>query len=441
MAAMDSADPLFSRIPKEVLLLIVKQTPGLPSFRNLEKASPTISSLFDEFGHEIIESIISTSLPAQIQSLIRTIVLLQSNKIHTHSLDDFTAAYLRRDGYCETSSNVPPEYAQCIRSGHPGLKGSLFVCVACKEAFPPIQIPPDSSSVILRSILNTACQIQNMTDTLLRSSLDRCLALNPRQLGERWRYIPLPNTGRKPQARPQGIPFKPESSDPFSWTERQRTSRHFWRVQLFFELKLKSRDLQWPDEELARLESLDAFAFWELSGLQRRLREQFGTIVDYLANTGHQHGTNTLGQMTIAQAPNQISLASPFTRKSWEIPFHIDRYALNQVNEAERIAGKAIGNPRRLDTPLRYTEPGNWRKFGFYIWDDERMKSLGFLFRMYTGDDGHSHRSFSIHDFFYRWESILSRDLIEANDRQRIAAFPEGRRSFDFPAKATWWAH
>lgn len=275
---MDPTDPLFSSLPAEVLLQIAKQVSGLPSFRNLDKASPTISSLFDEFGPEIVESLISTNLPAQVQSLIRTIVLIRSNLTLTRSLDEFSRAYLKRDGYCEKFPQAL-KLVLCIRRVHPSLDDSFKVCEGCKEAFPPVGISQDTPSGILRNVLDSACQNQNLTDELLQSCLDRCVNSKPLQLGPKFRYIARPNFGRAPQRRPVGKPFTPESSGPFSWTERQRTSRHFWRVQLFFYLKLSSRDLHWPLKDLVRLDSLDIFSFWELSGTHGRFNEQLGTIV------------------------------------------------------------------------------------------------------------------------------------------------------------------
>tara|TARA_R110002060_G_scaffold14674_8_gene20595 strand:+ start:1194 stop:2060 length:867 start_codon:yes stop_codon:yes gene_type:complete len=279
---MDPTDPLFSRIPREVLLLIVKQLPGLPSVRSLDRASPTITFLFNEFGPEIVESIISIKLPAQVQSLIRIIVLIDSDKILTPSLNVFTAAYLRRDDYCENFVKAPNDgYSVCIGRVHPSSEDSLKVCEDCKAAFPSILIPQDTPASILRAVLDTASRIQNLTDGLLQSSLESSLASNPLKLSERlrYRYVAAPSCGRGPQRRPAGKPFKPESSSQFSWIERQRSSRHFWRVHLFFHLKLHHQNLHWPIEDIARLEDLDIFSFWELPGLQGRLKEQLGTIV------------------------------------------------------------------------------------------------------------------------------------------------------------------
>ncbi|KAH7412851.1 hypothetical protein BKA64DRAFT_659703 [Cadophora sp. MPI-SDFR-AT-0126] len=438
--AMNPTDPLFSKLPSEVLLQIVKQVPGLPSFRNIDRASPTISSLFDEFGTEIVESIISTKLPAQVQSLIRTIVLIQTDLTLTRSLQEFSTVYLKRDEYCGKHVNG----ADCVRRFHPSLEDSSKVCEACREAFPPIGISRDTSPVILRNILDSACQNQNITEGLLQSCLDRSLALTPLQLGQKFRYIPRPNFGRCPQRRPIGKRFTPESSDPFSWTERQRTSRQIWRVQLFFYLKLKTRDLHWPIEDIAHLESLEIHSFWELSDKYGRFNEQLGTVVYYLANTEHQHGNDTFDHKATAQALYRISSASSITRTTWDAPSSLDHHILDQVSKAEDLVQEITRPTHCVWGPLRYYDLGHWRNFGFYIWDDARMHSLGFLFRE-TFQDSETGgifctKSFSKDDMWFRWESVLSQHIIEANERRRLAEFPDGYREFGSKRFETWWS-
>lgn len=72
-------DP-FAKIPSPVLLFILKLVHDLLSLRNLDKASPTVASLFDEWGPEIIEDVVSASLPGQVQTPIR-IVIIRSRTI------------------------------------------------------------------------------------------------------------------------------------------------------------------------------------------------------------------------------------------------------------------------------------------------------------------------------------------------------------------------
>jgi len=280
--SMNPADPYLSRVPVEVLLLILKLVSDLPSLHNLDKASPSVSSLFDEYGAEITESIISQNLPAQIQNLIRTVVRIRSNVIPSRSLEDFTAAYLRRDGYCQNFVNGP-DYTRCIRRIHPSLSDSLEACEACRDAFPPLAISKETSSVILRGIVATACRFQNLTDELLLSSLNRCMASKPSQLlDQKFTYVGRAGFTWSPQRRPLGKSFTPvnHSGSSFSWLEQQRTNRQLWRIQLFLDLKKlrKGQLLYWPVEDLARLDRLDVSSFWSLENFNPRVMQQLGTV-------------------------------------------------------------------------------------------------------------------------------------------------------------------
>lgn len=75
------------------------------------------------------------------------------------------------------------------------------------------------------------------------------------------------------------------------------------------------------------------------------------------------------------------------------------------------------------------------------MWDDERMHSLGFLFRRTLTQDGRYHTAnFSKDDMWFRWESVLSHDIIEANERRRLSEFPDDRKEFGSYKRETWWS-
>ncbi|KAH6692130.1 hypothetical protein BKA61DRAFT_625033 [Leptodontidium sp. MPI-SDFR-AT-0119] len=445
--SMNPADPYFSKVPIEVLLLILRLIPDLPSLRNLDKTSPSVSSLFEEYGAEITESIISHSLPAQIQNLIRTVILVRSKLIPSRSLEDFTAVFLRRDGYCLNFVNGP-NYTRCIRRIHPSLSDSLEACEACREAFPPLGISKETSSVILRGIMATACRIQNLADELLLSSMDRCMASKPLQLvDQKFRYAGRAGFKWSPQRRPLGKSFTPvnHSGSSFSWIEQQRTNRQFWRLQLFLDLKKlgKRKLLCWPVEDLARLDRLDVSSFWSLENFNYRVMEQLGTVADYLASRKRQHGITALEPTTSFHSLVQVPVLSSFAHSSWSIPSILSPYALDESNEAENIMSSEIGMAHRPNTPLRYTSWSQWRKFGFYIWDDERMRDLGFLFRETHSEDSMRSiiQSFSEDDMYFRWESILDQDVINAYENRRLGEFELRVREYGSTGRReSYWA-
>ncbi|KAG4439438.1 hypothetical protein IFR05_005085 [Cadophora sp. M221] len=102
-----------------------------------------------------------------------------------------------------------------------------------------------------------------------------------------------------------------------------------------------------------------------------------------------------------------------------------------------------IGMGHRPNTPLRYMSWSQWRKFGFYIWDDERMRNLGFLFRETRSEDSvlSTIRSFSEDDMYFRWESILDQDVIEVNEERRLREFePRVREYGSTGRRESYWA-
>jgi len=96
----------------------------------------------------------------------------------------------------------------------------------------------------------------------------------------------------------------------------------------------------------------------------------------------------------------------------------------------------------RPNTPLRYMSWSQWRKFGFYIWDDERMRDLGFLFiETPTGDPILSYvQSFSDSDMYFRWESVLDQNVIDANEERRLGEFGPTVREYGSTKRAAYWA-
>ncbi|KAK0109555.1 hypothetical protein ONS95_002241 [Cadophora gregata] len=224
--------------------------------------------------------------------------------------------------------------------------------------------------------------------------MDLCIASKPSQLvDQKFRYSGREGFNWSPQRRPIGKSFTPvnHSGSSFSWLEQQRTNRQLWRIQLFLDVKKlkKSKLLRWPVEDLARLESLDVSSFWSLENFNHRVMQQLGTVVDYLVSRNGQNGITIFDPITSLNTRSQEPVSSrPFlTRNSWPIPSILCPYALDQDNEAEKTMASEIEMAHRPNTPLRYMSWSQWRKFGFYIWEDERMRDLGFLFEeTRTGD-------------------------------------------------------
>jgi len=143
-----------------------------------------------------------------------------------------------------------------------------------------------------RGVLDLACQIQYLTDSFLWMMIDRCMALElSHLLNPTFRYIQRPLGNRCPQRRPLGQQYQQQNSGPPSWTERERTSRAYWRLQLFFDLRATAAasKLKWPFADLAQLQSMSVESFWEKKQFGRNQHEHVKTVVELLQEEIEAH--------------------------------------------------------------------------------------------------------------------------------------------------------
>jgi hypothetical protein len=165
-------DP-FSKLPSPILLLIIKLSSDLSSFRDLDKASPTIASLFDECGPEIIEAIMTTSLPEQIRNLIRAVVAVRCGSVTSRSLDAFIETYLGCERVCKMFLHIAG-----LRSTNPASDNSPETCSRCAIKPPAFRIPSSTPRLVLRGILDLAHQIQRLIDFCLKTMIVVACLLN-----------------------------------------------------------------------------------------------------------------------------------------------------------------------------------------------------------------------------------------------------------------------
>ncbi|KAL3428481.1 hypothetical protein PVAG01_01990 [Phlyctema vagabunda] len=432
MALGSKMDP-FSKLPSLILLTIVKLLPDLASLRHLDRASPVIASLFNDYGPEITEAVMSTSLPEAIQVLIRSIVIIRSKSIPSRSLDDFKEEFLFRDKPCLDYGNGN----ECILRLFPDPKTrGCQTCGICGFIPRHSEIKWLTHPSILRSILDSAVQVQQLTFSCLQKMIDRCLALRPSHLLDpRFIYRERPNYRSKcPQRRPEGRPYTPRDSGPPTWVEIQRVSRAMWRIQLFLDLKTGALDsnLGWLHDDATRLQSTSIEEFWSPYGSDRL--EQLRTVVEYLQELethdgiipGTLHRLPTITTEAKAQWPQ---------RSANDILAFEDVYAAKGFHFSQRPE-------HGRESALKGVDFGLYRRFGFYIWEQERMVGLGFLNpSSSTGPEAEDPNSYMTrYNLWFTWESILSADLIEQRECQRLSDFPEGR-TFGFSKYATYWAN
>ncbi|KAH6713359.1 hypothetical protein BKA61DRAFT_576928 [Leptodontidium sp. MPI-SDFR-AT-0119] len=253
--------------------------------------------------------------------------------------------------------------------------------------------------------MDSMCRIECLAIRSLDFLIDRCMALEILEPPVEFRYIALPRMGRCPQPRLIGQRVKQQNSGPPSWVELQNAIRCFWRLQLYFDLQIaaSSSHLNWSAYDQEQLGRLGIASFWKVcEDDQDFLEGELATVVAYLAEQ-FPHNSVQLGHLSR------------------------DYGKLNKATEGFRIA---LMDTLRSDSPLRYTDRSRFRNCGFFLFDAERMATLGFMH--WTSTSEHPLRQdlvMSMSNRRYRWESILSDEELKAIEHQRLAEFPEHLRT------------
>lgn len=186
------------------LLLIVKLTPDLASLRNFDLASSAVAALFDECGVEITTAILASSvfISEGVRGLIQTVTTIRSNLVLSKSLDEFLQSYIHRDAPCkDILRGSVCARRRCVLS----IEDSPDPYSRCYRTCRPAQIPASTPVPVLRGILSLVTQIDNFTSHCVQKMLERCMALKPSRIKDRFfHYKYHPFEGRCPQRRPEG---------------------------------------------------------------------------------------------------------------------------------------------------------------------------------------------------------------------------------------------
>lgn len=211
--AGDAVPASFNRLPVEILLKIAICVSELPSLFALDTASTRFALMFNEYGSQILESVMSTpgqeQPPRHVCEIIRLVV-------HVRTM-------------CLPSE---PQQPLLLLDA---LVGQHFKDSSDSAACNPI--PSRTPPSVLRGILATATKITRLTSLCLAEHMRRCLALRPSHPIDRTTPQPYQFSGAQPEyfSRP-GFSYTPHSSGQPSWLEMQRALRAFWSVQLYLDL-------------------------------------------------------------------------------------------------------------------------------------------------------------------------------------------------------------
>jgi len=75
----NASQNVFLRLPEELRLKIIKAAPDLSSLWSFIDASPTMAVVFNTYAVEIVDAVIATTVPLQIQCLMRAVLQVQAS--------------------------------------------------------------------------------------------------------------------------------------------------------------------------------------------------------------------------------------------------------------------------------------------------------------------------------------------------------------------------
>lgn len=432
--SQSSQQPSLEGLPTEIILRIQCELRDLDALYSLIKASPASSRIFNHYAHEVIEAVLPMcSLKLEIQHLVRGVILTRSSALPFTNLHDFKMLFEEQ---------------------------TLYMSDGCR--CPPLLLPSDSlkaaSLESIRSGLATACRISTLTYTCLEFYLDRLRdksICNPYHCGNR-QYpldIFLRNTTHL-WTRSVGKPVRANYDRPPSWVEEMRVARVLWMMQLVGEVqRLAIRDpigLGWPLEDIEEVARMTPEGF-VTSGNRyfEEMEEEGMTVCEYLRQLGGENGESL--QRSLA---NYYRLPRPpaIEARSWitQMPKPSMRktefgnvYDLGNrlipadppIESLERLVKEpppkrplahrtwfsgqepinadtsGVGIDRHIDlafktadSPLPDVPFDTFRRLGFALWDDVRMRSMRLVGKYYEN-------SFTAAQFFV-WRSLLPEEEI-----------------------------
>lgn len=220
------------RLPPEILIEVIRNLSSLRSLYNLTLASPDVYRIFQNFGGEILDTLLEDSVSYQVERLIRVVGVLrtcQSDSLPSPSFEEFREVYLSGD-----------EAPELLKKDAQSLAASY------------IKYQP-SSSESPRDILVIAKRIALLTEagaSFFRLCLSRVTP--PPSAREREIQTYIEEQGNKSINGESGI----IQAGAIQWDEEQRIARALWRIQVMHELQaaVEQGRLGWSSTETMKRE-------------------------------------------------------------------------------------------------------------------------------------------------------------------------------------------
>ncbi|KAI9878357.1 MAG: hypothetical protein M1830_001138 [Pleopsidium flavum] len=83
-------------LPAELLIIVMKNVPDLPSLMNLILAIPNAKSLYESFYKEIFSAVLDLGMSSQLQQIVHTVMIVRQHTLSTTDLDELFR--IRLDG-------------------------------------------------------------------------------------------------------------------------------------------------------------------------------------------------------------------------------------------------------------------------------------------------------------------------------------------------------
>ncbi|TGO32911.1 hypothetical protein BHYA_0279g00030 [Botrytis hyacinthi] len=382
---LDFSENLLEKLPSELLLPIVKFTSDFASVW----ISPAVYLLIDDFGKEIVETILEASEPKQIRVLFNHIVLLKLGIHPSTSLDDFKLH--------EVTSWTQFKEQSIHRELM--LDPSFIAYSQTRKSMIYELLPNKISPVVMHAILQDAYKIERLTHLCHKYFLNRCKTF------EFFEPIEVKNN--------RYYHYFVHDVDPPSWIELKRITRAFWYIQAFYELMINSGKLQWPSSDLNSLRNMDIEMFIGDAQLYPTKNAAL-TVAIYLREAHEDFLDQPEKHLTsLSQLPDPVDapvLFLPIEQRFEDPTSDLRRHIVSPLDDVRGIPGLFV--PRVCLTqikisPLRKQPPYQYfRRLGFAIWDRKRMFGFGL-----ANEDGQTEIIFNVRELIFKYLSILPPEL------------------------------
>lgn len=380
--------------PREILIKILTDVADLKALYHLTRAFPAAYRLFNAVGPEILEHVLTESVPRQLHELVRLVGAIRMwtpRNPMAPSLETFLSQYIR-------SAEYDKEYFPCA---------------------PPLTQSFNDREELgdIRRLLLIARRIACLTPLCISYYRDRCMSVTLSHKVER-RGVYYGSAMKPWRERYDGKHYQPQDIGPSTWVEEQRVMRGFWRLQVFQEFKraVSEGRTGWvaeSNQQAYKMAPETLFEGWRLQ------LEEVLTVTDFLKEYAIESKENTAIQAHTISLPKPRSEGEPTA--SWPVLAEAPRpdawpgwtSHLNAPSAAWSFFGHLHINPR---SPIRGVDFWPFRQLGLAIWEREKLIRLELMSPVGASAGRGPLRGRGDQEF--TWRSILSEGYLAEVERR-----------------------